>query len=239
LPLEYPRKPEFGPVQVVNSIRYRTVTLGLGDPQYYVKSIEVLGDDSASETLNAALRQLLPPLDEEAGGMLNVRREAMASSVEGGYRRDVEVSIVGHLLWFQVNEVVNGYHRLVSMSEHKYIFDTRTGKPASLLAWFKGGENMEIKSPSSLPPSLAEFVYSKIGTGGPNHLSKEEFNECDSNTPEGVQYNLGISGGKIQFSVGPASNGTCWDTIEIPFAELKPYLNNQGKAALAEIAKGK
>lgn len=242
LPLEYPRKPVFGSVQKINHVRFRDVTVSLdktsGESDYRVTSIEVLGSDSGAKTLNEFLRKLLPVDDEMIGFMYGIRRETLAMGTEGKYSRDASATIMGHLLLLQVTEVTNGSYRPVVMTEYKYIYDVRTGQPENWLAWFKGGENMKIESPTHLPPSLAEFVYSKIGIGDPrSHLSKEEFVGCYGyDTPGKAKYDLGLLDGKMNFFVSVARSGACGETIEIPFAELKPYLNKKGKAELAEIA---
>lgn len=233
LPLEYSRKPTFGPLQEVNQVRYRLVTLSLDktnplfERDYYVTGIEVLGDDPAAKAFSVALRYLAYD-DASASMMFDIRRGALANFVEGGYQDSVSVSVVGYLLLLHRSFAAIGGYRPVEMSEHDYVFDTRTGQSVSLLAWFKGGEEMAIESPTHLPPSLAEFVYSK---------GAEDIAECYGyNTPKKLEYDLGLQDGKMRFSIPVARNGACGETIEIPFAELKPYLNKKGKAELTEIA---
>jgi hypothetical protein len=257
LPLEHPRTPLLGPVHEVNGLRFRKVTVGLeealfgmhqgretnlvtvgAESSFHITSMVVLGNSPSVSALNDVLRKLLPLDEMTVAGMFNARREILAWGTGGGYSRDVqEVSVVSHWLSLKTSENASGGARSVEVSENRYTFNIRTGQPESLLAWFNGGESMEGSSPTELPPPLAEFVHSRIGKGDPrSHLSREEFDECYSApSPGSVQYNLGLSEGKMLFEVPLRHGGACGETIEIPFAELKPYLNKQGTKALAEI----
>jgi hypothetical protein len=114
---------------------------------------------------------------------------------------------------------------------------------SNLFTWFRGGESAEfttrVISEGTLPAPLAKFIRSRIGKGDPKfHLSEEDFVRCYSDSePETYWYNLKLINGGIEFVVPFTSNGSCGDSIMMTFKELAPFMNKNGKAAVALIQK--
>jgi hypothetical protein len=88
-----------------------------------------------------------------------------------------------------------------------------------------------------LPDALAKFVYSRIGLGDSRfHLSLDEFKSCYGDMlPTEYWYDLRFAEDGIDFIVPIASNGSCGDSIQIPFKELAPFLSKEGEAVAKEF----
>ena len=254
MPLEKSKSLTIGETRAAGNLRYRYKYLYLdeaifgtregrpttliesgGTTSYHVSTIEFIGNDAATTILNNTVMKLIPREDDLINNMFGHRRDAMEHAMEGGYTYNVTLSSINHWLTLVIHETEVSIDRPISTSESKYIFDMNTGLPLNPIAWFKGGEKMEISNPTTLPPSLAKLVFSNVGTGSPGeHLDQNEFNDCyNSPAPGQVQYNLVLTKNSIVFEVPSNRNGSCGDAFEIPFSKLTPYLNKKGKAALS------
>ena len=112
----------------------------------------------------------------------------------------------------------------------------------NLLSWFRGGESTVIGSKDelvSLPTPLAEFVFSKFGTGDPQiHLPREDLFGCYGELPPNqYYYSLRLTNTGMEFVLPLTANYSCGEAIGATFDELKPFMNKKGLEYVAQFMK--
>lgn len=117
----------------------------------------------------------------------------------------------------------------------------------NLFTWFRGGESTVINTRSNksiefypfgyddnqcstLPLPLAQFIFSKFGTGDPTyHFPREDLFKCYGKLePDHYRYRLELTDEGIRFLLPLTPNGSCGEEIRATFKELAPYMNKQG-----------
>ena len=115
----------------------------------------------------------------------------------------------------------------------------------NLVTWFQGGESTVNTSSearlATLPLPLAEFVFSKFGTGDPTfHLPREDLFKCYGELPpDQYWYSVELTNEGIRFVLPLTENNSCGEEIRATFEELAPFMNKQGLQHVVQLKKSR
>lgn len=235
-------KTRVGPLRTTGNFHYRTITTALPGEDHYTTTIELIGNSQAIASINKSLRALV----EDESNLLWCRRAALrVAAREGRNTQDMSATAFGPLLMVQTRTSTDCGER-TQASEATHFWNLVTGKPESLFSWFNEADSAKESADSvqlegALPKDLDIFVSKRFGQGDPsNHLSREELEQCYGEyAPGAYSYQLQLAEDGINFNIPVTSNGSCGESINLTFRELAPYLNQQGKRAVAAIQSAK
>jgi hypothetical protein len=247
--LEFPRKPLFGPARTVNGVKYRKVAVNIVRPEKFcdygqslcMETVELLGNTPPVMAINEQMRKHSIPVPEFLLELSGCRRAELGRRGDDGVTaQEVRVSVIKRWLAVSRRYSSNCGGDRGHSSEYEYIWNLDTGEPEDLFSWFQGGESTRrgILGGGVLPEPLAEFVSTRIGAGGRDHLGPEDILRCYGDRgPNEYGYELQLFDGGIVFKAPSFEDGACGDSCEITFGELRPFLNEKGKAAAALFRK--
>jgi len=128
----------------------------------------------------------------------------------------------------------------------------------NFFTWFRGGEStvigkagdalsqyypfgLEDSQCATLPPPLAELIFTKFGTGDPKfHLPREDIFRCYGElSPDQYRFRLVLVDGGIGFVLPLTRNYSCGEEIRVTFEELAPFMNNEGLRYVSQIKKSR
>ncbi|MDR1934455.1 MAG: hypothetical protein LBS49_02525 [Candidatus Accumulibacter sp.] len=250
-----------GPEQVINGVKYRKVSMNIetpGEPcdtgRRCMETIEIIGDTLAIQSINRQLQETAPV---DFDDLLSCWQ---TSVLEGYYNLEriqtVNVSVIGPYLMLQIgNHSTCITMRPIGVWNSTYIWNLKIGEREDLFSWFQDDEESTQGTleefvqgdEESTQSTLAKFVYDRIWIDdleydllqcyGDFDLSPDDYMYGDSEYGDRYRYQLVLSNSGIRFEVPARSNGSCGGREVFTFEELWPFLNEYGKAAVAQIRK--
>jgi hypothetical protein len=203
-----------------------------------VASVELLGEN---ESIGRANRLLRKSLVDNIGRYLSC--EAFNPPQQGWFETKIKLRFWSGdwLSWSRHDgSDCGGAHP--SFSTDTTTLDLRAGKEVNLWRWFKlvnkqednPEQVCEFRKDRCLPKKLAKHIkHTKLGLDDPGCKSLDFLDVIDDG------YSLGLNSKGFAFIPTlpePArSLRTCYANYTIPFADLLPYLNQTGQAAVNQI----
>jgi hypothetical protein len=199
-----------------------------------MQTVELIDSSPAIASVNRQLRGELSLYTADAGSIRTQLRESMQSN--GFYIYDITTT--SPVAW---NE------RWITMSMHRQFggtgasgadsgyrtWDARTGREIDPRKWL--GVNSDLDEARAFPP---------VGRTGvlPERLrryllrSAKIDKKCRAVFSESVEAGLKLSQDGIEFKIGDSYNPECMQGVFLTFAQLQPFLNGEGRAALRAMA---
>ena len=236
-------RPRLAPVQLISKHRtldgkrYTTWTFKAGpwlNDEVEITTFTLDRSDPQTAKINALLRAALPKADGTGEWLDCVAGNVNWSGRDGTYYKIIEPRLIGKR-WMAANEhgdyYCGGAHP-ESVNTPR-TFDLALGMEVDPLDWFGpkavhredlGGEYGIYKT---LTPSFVKVVL--------NGRNLDDF-DCDQATKEQESWSVGIKAGALVFTPNfPRVIMACGEDFEVSFARLQPWLNGQGKAAIATL----
>jgi hypothetical protein len=203
-----------------------------------VASVELLGEE---ESISRANRILHRSLVDDIGSYLDC--EVFDPPEQGSFATKVKLRFWNED-WLSWSSHAEGYcggaHPFFGTGEKT--LDLRTGKEVNLWRWFKLAKKeqdnpelvCEFLKDRCLPKKLAKRVSkTKTGFDDPSCKNLDFLENVDGG------YSLGLNSKGLAFIPALAEPArimrTCYANYTIPFADLLPYLNQTGQAAVNQI----
>lgn len=184
--------------------------------------------------INALLRSVLPKADGTGDWLDCVAGTVNASGKDGTYSHIVEPTLVSSR-WLAASEqedyFCGGAHPDGFSAPRT--FDLVRGAEIDPLDWFgpKAVHREDLGSEDGIYKTLTAVFRAAILQGW-----KPDDAECDEALRRQESWHAGITRGVLVFSPDfPHAIASCSEDFKVPFARLQPWLNDQGKAAVATL----
>lgn len=190
--------------------------------------------------INAALREVLPASPDKSGVIECMGMMHLAWGADGNYSHLAQPEVVtprwvGVLNTYSV--YCGGAHP--SFWESRQIFDRLTGAEVDPVSWFQPEalQFYEFEGEVSARPKrpvagLAEGLHALVRKVWPS-----EDSECAGVIEEGLPgWDIGLGQSGMLFRPElPHSMTACAETVQVPWAELEPFLSETGRAVRASF----
>jgi hypothetical protein len=198
-----------------------------------VESFALAEDTPAALKIDAKLRE---PLAGEPDGWLDCIRTAADSSPNGAeYVEKYEPRLFGRrwlVAMHQWSGFCGGAHP--DSSETPTVFDRTTGAEVDVFDWFndKAVERQPVEGYPPLVSLRPQFRSMVLGRW------KGDDSDCDDAVRSSDEWHAELTRTGFTFTPDlPHVVQACSDDFAVPFAKLRPWLNDKGKAAVAALAR--
>lgn len=184
--------------------------------------------------INALLRAVLPKADGTGEWFDCVAGNVNWSGRDGTYYKIIEPRLIGKR-WMAANEhgeyYCGGAHP--DNVNAPRTFDLALGIEVDPLDWFgpKAVHREDLGGEYGIYKTLTP-AFIKVVLNGRNL----DDSDCDEAIKEQESWSAGLRAGVLVFTPNfPRVIMACGEDFEVPFARLQPWLNGQGKAAIATL----
>ena len=220
--------------KITNDINAKYITISLPETDTFSVSIlQLTGDSPIVNKINAILEPQ-NNLDYYVSSM----KECIAFSL---LEEDARVvyneyhTIAGDYLNVHSDSDYNycNTNHNISHGENSQTINIKTGEKENLISWFKDSEVRDGTS-VRLSEDLLEFIFERLDSlPQSDGLTTSEREECYADS--GSEIMLSISNVGFKFELPPTSNYSCGESIDIPFKDLRPFLNDYGIQAVNKL----
>lgn len=232
-------KTTHGPIVSAGNVKYRVITHALSSGAQSWQTIELVGNSPAIAAINKSIRK---HIGEQGQMGLACRSMAMNSTASEGFDfQEVSVTILGRWISVTKHGAIDCRVKSIEVFEETYIWDLTTGKQENLFSLITGAEAPNereyIPTEGSLPEALDKFIAIRFGQRDPSaHLSMNDLESCyGPYQPGSYSYQLKLVSDGIIFEIPTTRNGSCGDSFQFTFKELRPFLNKKGRQFAAEL----